>query len=111
MFVLSGDFLARFGKDIINIHHGFLPSFKGAHPYRQALLEGVKVIGATAHFVNEKLDAGPIIAQAVEPVTHKDDLASLVRKGKNSEKRALSYALNAYVDRRIFRFQNKTVVF
>ena len=111
MLILTGDFLARFGKDIINIHHGFLPSFKGAHPYRQALTEGVKVIGATAHFVNENLDAGPIIAQAVEPVSHKDDLASLVRKGKNSEKRALSYALNAYLDRRIFRFQNKTVVF
>lgn len=111
MLVLSDGFLKKYGKDIINIHHGFLPSFKGAHPYRQAVDRGVKVIGATAHFVNNKLDDGPIIAQAVEPVSHRDSLAGLVRKGRNLEKVALSSALHSYLDYRVIRYQNKTVVF
>jgi len=111
MLVLSLEFLKGFGKDIINIHHGFLPSFKGARPYHQALEEGVKVIGATSHFVTEKLDIGPIIAQAVEPVSHKDDLDDLVRKGRNLEKRALSEALHAYIDYRVIKHNHKTIVF
>ncbi len=111
MFLLSGDFLASYGKDIINIHHGFLPSFKGANPYKQALEKGVKVIGATAHFVTEKLDEGPIIAQAVEYVSHEDRLENLVRKGKNLEKRALASAVVSYVDYRIIKYKDKTIVF
>jgi formyltetrahydrofolate deformylase len=111
MMVLSHDFLRQYGKDIINIHHGFLPSFKGAHPYRQAFDQGVKVIGATAHFVNEKLDEGPIITQLVEYVSHKDSVDSLVRKGKKLEQHALAKAIDAYVDHRVLRFQNKTIVF
>jgi formyltetrahydrofolate deformylase len=111
MLLLSEEFLKKYAKDIINIHHGFLPSFKGAHPYKQALQKGVKVIGATAHFVTEKLDEGPIISQVVEPVSHKDDLDSLVRKGKNLEKRALAEALHNYLDYRVIRHNNKTIVF
>jgi formyltetrahydrofolate deformylase len=111
MLTLSGDFLARYGKDIINIHHSFLPSFKGARPYQQAYDNGVKVIGATAHFVVEHLDEGPIISQEVVRVTHRDDVESLKRKGKNLEKLALSHALLQYIDYRIIRYQNKTIVF
>jgi formyltetrahydrofolate deformylase len=111
MLVLSPKFLKSYKGDIINIHHGFLPSFKGPDPYRQALTRGVKIIGATAHFVSEELDAGPIISQAVERVTHKDNLGALKRKGKNLEKRALSDAVLHYVEHRIIRHNNKTIVF
>lgn len=111
MLVLSKKFLKNYSKDIINIHHGFLPSFKGKDPYEQALKEGVKVIGATAHFVTEKLDNGPIITQKVEHVSHRQDLASFIRKGKNLEKYALSDAVSAYADHRIIRHGNKTIVF
>jgi len=111
MLVLSPAFIKSYAKDIINIHHGFLPSFKGEYPYHQALAEGVKVIGATSHFVNEKLDAGPIITQAVEQVSHKDDLRALMLKGRNLEKRAFDDALRAYIEHRVIRFKNKTVIF
>ncbi len=111
MRVLPKDFIEAYGRNIINIHHSFLPSFKGADPYRQAFERGVKVIGATAHFVSEHLDEGPIITQVVEPVSHKDDTEALIRRGKNLEKRALSQALQAYIDCRIFRHGNKTIVF
>ena len=111
MLTLSADFLAGYGKDIINIHHGFLPSFRGAHPYRQAYEQGVKVIGATAHFVTEKLDEGPIICQKVEPVTHRDNVESLTRKGRNLEKSALSSAVADYLGRRVIRFGSKTIIF
>ena len=111
MLIFSRKFLNAYGKDIINIHHGFLPSFKGANPYRQALDNGVKVIGATAHFVTDKLDEGPIISQEVERVSHKDSLENLVRKGKNLEKRALIDAVSAYIDYRVIKHNNKTIVF
>jgi len=111
MLVLSEGFLREYGKDIINIHHSFLPSFKGARPYAQAFDRGVKVIGATSHFVTRDLDEGPIIAQIVEPVSHRDNIASLERKGKNLEKRALSQALHSYSDYRIIKYKNKTIVF
>lgn len=111
MLVLSPDFLKKYGKDIVNIHHGFLPFFKGADPAACALKEGVKVIGATAHFVNNELDEGPIIAQEVENVSHKDTRDDLVRKGKNLEKRALAAAVARYVDYRIIKHENKTIVF
>ena len=111
MLVFSEDFLRRYAKDIINIHHGFLPSFKGADPYGKALQQGVKVIGATAHFVNEQLDEGPIISQEVESVSHKDNRDDLVRKGRNLEKKALANAVFSYLDHRIIRHENKTIVF
>lgn len=111
MLVLSPRFIKSYAKDIINIHHGLLPSFKGANPYQQALDAGVKEIGATAHFVTEKLDVGPIIAQAVEQVSHKDDLKSLLLKGMSLEKRALNDALHAYIEHRVIRFKDKTVIF
>ncbi len=111
MQVLSGEFINEYGKPLINIHHSFLPSFKGADPYQQAFDRGVKVIGATAHFVTESLDDGPIITQMVESVSHKDTVADLERKGRNLEKHALAQAVRHYIDYRIFRFQNKTIVF
>lgn len=111
MLVLSADFLKKYNKDIINIHHGFLPFFKGADPAAKALKEGVKVIGATAHFVNSALDEGPIIAQEVEHVSHKDNRQDLIRKGKNLEKKALASAVSSYVDYRIIKHENKTIVF
>ena len=111
MLVLSPRFIKTYAKNIINIHHGLLPSFKGANPYQQALNAGVKEIGATAHFVTEKLDVGPIIAQAVEVVSHKDDLKSLLLKGMSLEKRALNDALHAYIEHRVIRFKDKTVIF
>ena len=111
MLVLSGQFLTSYNKDIINIHHGFLPSFKGANPYKQAFDEGVKVIGATAHFVTERLDEGPIITQAVEYVSHTDSVESLISKGKNLEKHALADAVLNYIDYRIIKHKNKTIVF
>ena len=111
MLVLSADFLQKYNKDIINIHHGFLPFFKGADPATRALEEGVKVIGATAHFVNNQLDEGPIIAQEVEYVSHKDNHQELVRKGRNLEKKALAAAVSGYLDYRIIKHENKTIVF
>lgn len=111
MLVFSNDFLRDYANDIINIHHGLLPSFKGANPYRRAFEQGVKVIGATAHFVNERLDEGPIISQSVESLTHKDDLNSLIKKGRDLEKKALSSAISSYIDYRIIRHSNKTIVF
>lgn len=111
MLVLSAGFLKEYNRDIINIHHGFLPAFKGADPYGKAEKEGVKVIGATAHFVNDKLDEGPIISQEVEHVSHKDNRLDLARKGRNLEKKALAGAILNYVDYRIIRHENKTIVF
>ncbi len=111
MLMLSPDFLQKYNKDIINIHHGFLPFFKGADPAARALKEGVKVIGATAHFVNNELDEGPIIAQEVQNVSHKDSRQDLIRKGKNLEKKALAGAISSYIDYRIIKYENKTIVF
>ncbi|MCX5694084.1 MAG: formyltetrahydrofolate deformylase [Candidatus Omnitrophica bacterium] len=111
MLVLSSDFLHKYNKDIINIHHGFLPSFKGVDPYGQALNKGVKVIGSTVHFVDNQLDEGPIIAQEVEYVSHKDSRQDLIRKGRHAEKKALAQALSSYIDYRIIKHENKTIVF
>lgn len=111
MLVLSPDFLKKYNQDIINIHHGFLPFFKGADPAGRALEEGVKVIGSTAHFVTNRLDEGPIIAQEVEHVSHKDNREDLVRKGKNLEKKALAAAVSSHIDYRIIKHENKTIVF
>lgn len=111
MQILSPEFLRNYGKDIINIHHGLLPSFKGPDPYRQAFDKGVKVIGATAHFVTNTLDEGPIIAQDVVSVCHRDDHHSLTLKGKNLEKKALAQAVMNYLDYRVIRYAEKTIVF
>jgi formyltetrahydrofolate deformylase len=111
MQILSQDFLTHYPNDIINIHHSFLPSFIGAHPYRQAYERGVKVIGATAHYVTTDLDEGPIIAQMVEHVSHRDDIASLKKKGKNLEKLALAKAVETHSNYEVMRVGNKTIVF
>ncbi len=111
MLVLSGSFFDSYKKDIINIHHSFLPSFKGADPYGQAFKRGVKVIGATGHFVVDKLDEGPIISQLVEHVSHKDGVEELKRKGKHMEKRALAQAVYEYSNHRIIKDGNRTIVF
>ncbi|KAF7810109.1 formyltetrahydrofolate deformylase 1, mitochondrial-like isoform X1 [Senna tora] len=118
MQILSGNFLRGYGKDIINIHHGLLPSFKGGHPARQAFDAGVKLIGATSHFVTEELDAGPIIEQMlnvifqVERVTHRDNLQSFVQKSESLEKQCLSKAIRSYCELRVVPYERmKTVVF
>ncbi len=110
MQVLSGDFL-RAAPDVINIHHSFLPAFAGAQPYHQAHGRGVKIIGASAHFVTEDLDAGPIIEQDVVRVSHRDTVEDLVRKGKDMERMALARAVRLHLHHRILTYGNKTVVF
>jgi formyltetrahydrofolate deformylase len=111
MQIFSAGFVDEYGKDIINIHHSFLPSFKGSNPYRQAYERGVKVIGATAHYVTAELDEGPIISQMVEPVSHRDSISMLKRKGRNLEKLALASAIQAHLEHRVIRYENKTIVF
>ncbi|MCV6574457.1 MAG: formyltetrahydrofolate deformylase [Cohaesibacter sp.] len=111
MQVLSDEFSSRhFGK-IINIHHSFLPAFKGAMPYKRAWERGVKAIGATAHYVTPDLDEGPIIEQHAEKVTHSDSAKELVRRGRDIEARALSRALRLHAQGRVFIDGNRTVVF
>lgn len=111
MQVLSGDFLRKWQKPIVNIHHGFLPAFAGASPYRQAHDRGVKLIGATAHYVSEELDAGPIIAQATTAITHRDTIADLARKGKDLEVIALAKAVRAHLHKQVLIHRNRTIVF
>ncbi|THF69678.1 formyltetrahydrofolate deformylase [Deinococcus sp. Arct2-2] len=111
MQILSGDFLRGFGRPVINIHHSFLPAFIGANPYRAAFKRGVKLIGATSHYVTEELDAGPIIAQDVIPVTHRETPDSLMRMGRDVERQVLARAVKAHVEDRVLVYGNKTVVF
>jgi formyltetrahydrofolate deformylase len=111
MQILSDDLAAYLSGRCINIHHSFLPSFKGAKPYHQAHARGVKMIGATAHYVTTDLDEGPIIHQAVEPVTHEDSPDDLVRKGREIESRVLGRAVGWHVGHRVFLNGAKTVVF
>ncbi len=111
MQILSPKFVAAYPDRIINIHHSFLPAFAGARPYHSAYRRGVKVIGATAHYVTAELDAGPIIAQDVVPVTHRHSVADLVRKGRDLEKVVLSQAVWEHLQRRILVYDNRTVVF
>lgn len=110
MQVLSPAFLRAFPA-VINIHHSFLPAFAGAQPYHQAHARGVKLIGATAHFVTDDLDAGPIIEQDVVRVSHRDTVEDLVRKGKDVERLALSRAVRLHLQHRVLTYDNKTVVF
>ncbi len=111
MQVLSDDLCARLPCPAINIHHSFLPSFKGARPYHQAHARGVKLIGATAHYVTPDLDEGPIIAQAVRPVTHAQTPDALVRVGRDVEKTVLAEALRLHIEQRVLRNGVRTVVF
>jgi formyltetrahydrofolate deformylase len=111
MQILSDDLAAYLSGRCINIHHSFLPSFKGAKPYHQAHARGVKMIGATAHYVTTDLDEGPIIHQAVEPVSHEDTPDDLVRKGREIERRVLGRAVGWHVAHRVFLNGSKTIVF
>ncbi|WP_243374848.1 formyltetrahydrofolate deformylase [Microvirga solisilvae] len=111
MQVLSDGLAAKLSGRCINIHHSFLPSFKGAKPYHQAHTRGVKLIGATAHYVTSDLDEGPIIAQDVEPITHRDSADDLVRKGRDIERRVLARAVRYHLEDRILLNGRKTVVF
>jgi formyltetrahydrofolate deformylase len=110
MQVLSSDFMAQFPQ-VINIHHSFLPAFAGANPYEQAYERGVKIIGATAHYVTPELDAGPIIEQDVGRVSHRDDVADLIRKGKDLERLVLARAVRLHLQNRVLVYGNRTVVF
>ena len=111
MQILSGEFLRQICRPIINIHHSFLPAFAGGDPYRQAYDRGVKIIGATSHYVTEELDAGPIIAQAVTDVSHRHSVADLRRKGSDLERLVLSRAIRRHVEDKVLVSTNKTVVF
>lgn len=111
MQVLSDEMSHYLGGRCINIHHSFLPGFKGAKPYHQAYERGVKMIGATAHFVTGDLDEGPIIAQDVETISHADTPDTLVRKGRDIERRVLGRAVGWYLEDRVFLNRNRTVVF
>jgi formyltetrahydrofolate deformylase len=111
MRILSQEFVTDFRLKIINIHHSFLPAFTGANPYRQAYTRGVKIIGATAHFVTNDLDEGPIITQKIIPVNHSFTLADLVRAGRENETAALAKAMQLVFEDRVFVSDNKTVVF
>ena len=111
MQIRSGDFLERLGVPVINIHHSFLPAFAGADPYQRAHDRGVKIIGATAHYVTEELDAGPIIEQDVERVTHADDVEALRRTGRDIERSVLARAVRWHLEDRVLVDGPRTVVF
>jgi formyltetrahydrofolate deformylase len=111
MRILTSSFVSRYPQQIVNIHHSFLPAFIGANPYKQAFERGVKIIGATAHFVTDDLDEGPIIAQDVIPVNHRFEWRDMQKAGRDVEKIVLSRALNFVLNDRIFVHGNKTIVF
>lgn len=111
MQVISSDFIMHYPDKIINIHHSFLPAFMGAKPYHAAFERGVKLIGATSHYVTTDLDAGPIIEQDIVRISHKDSISNLVYKGQDLEKIVLSRAVEKHIDRKILTYRNKTVVF
>ncbi len=110
MQILSADFLSQFPR-LINIHHSFLPAFVGANPYHQAFERGVKIIGATAHYVTSDLDAGPIIEQDVVRISHRDEVKDLIRKGKDLERIVLAKAVRLHLQNRVLVYRNRTVVF
>jgi len=111
MQILSNEFVNQYPQRIINIHHSFLPAFVGARPYHQAFIRGVKLIGATSHYVTEVLDDGPIIEQDVVRISHRDSLDDLLQKGRDLEKVVLSRAVRWHIDNRVLLYGNKTVVF
>ncbi|MBW4620906.1 MAG: formyltetrahydrofolate deformylase [Cyanosarcina radialis HA8281-LM2] len=110
MQIVSAEFIAKFPQ-IINIHHSFLPAFVGANPYQQACDRGVKIIGATGHYVTPELDAGPIIEQDVVRVTHRDDVTDMIRKGKDLERIVLARAVRLHLRNRVLVYSDRTVVF
>ncbi len=111
MQILSRDFVTRFPEKIINVHHSFLPAFVGARPYHAAFERGVKLIGATSHYVTDMLDEGPIIEQDVTRISHRDQVADLIEKGRDIERNVLSRAVKWRLEHRILCYANKTVVF
>ena len=111
MRILSSDFVREFPNRIINIHHSFLPAFAGKSPYRKAYEKGVKVIGATSHYVTEDLDSGPIIEQDTVRVSHRDSLSDLMSKGEDIEKVVLGRAVRWHLERKVLVYNNKTVIF
>ena len=111
MQVLSSDFLSRCGSPVINIHHSSLPAFAGAKPYHQAYQRGVKIIGATAHYVTEDLDAGPIIHQDVARISHRRSVQEMIRNGRDLEKLVLASAVRWHLENRVLVFGNKTIIF
>ncbi|WP_080905870.1 formyltetrahydrofolate deformylase [Parabacteroides sp. Marseille-P3160] len=111
MQIISEQMIEKYSNRIINIHHSFLPAFIGAKPYHAAFSRGVKIIGATSHYVTSELDAGPIIEQDVTRITHKDAVDDLVNKGKELEKIVLSRAVQKHIERKILVYKNKTIIF
>lgn len=111
MQIFTANFINKFSNPIINIHHSFLPSFIGAKPYHQAHERGVKIIGATAHYITPDLDQGPIIEQDIVRISHRDNIQELIQKGKDIEKIVLSRAVKWHIENRILTYGNKTVVF
>ncbi len=111
MQIVSDKLIEAYPNHIINIHHSFLPAFVGAKPYHAAYQRGVKIIGATSHYVTADLDAGPIIEQDVVRITHKDTVSDLIQKGKDLEKIVLSRAVQKHIDRKVLVYKNKTVIF
>ena len=111
MQILGAPFVKTFAHRIINIHHSFLPAFIGGKPYHQAYARGVKVIGATSHYVTENLDEGPIIEQSAVRVSHRDRVEDLIQKGRDQEKVALANAVRMHLEHRILTYGNKTIVF
>jgi len=111
MQILSEDFVAAYPRNVLNIHHSFLPAFIGASPYKQAYQRGVKIIGATSHYVTEDLDEGPIIEQDVIRVSHRDSIKDMIRKGRDLERVVLARAVKAHLEKRVLTLDKKTVVF
>jgi formyltetrahydrofolate deformylase len=111
MQILSEDFVKNYPNKVINIHHSFLPAFAGAKPYHAAHERGVKIIGATSHYVTSELDAGPIIEQDVTRCSHVDTVQNLIRKGRDLEKIVLSQAVYKHLQRKVLVYKNRTVVF
>lgn len=111
MQILSPEFVARYPQRIINIHHSFLPAFIGARPYHRAFERGVKLIGATSHYVTEVLDEGPIIEQGIDRISHRDQVEDLIQKGRDLERVVLSKAVRWHIENRILLYANKTVIF
>ncbi len=111
MQIVSEKMIEAYPNRIINIHHSFLPAFVGARPYHAAYERGVKIIGATSHYVTTELDAGPIIEQEIVRITHKDTIEDLVNKGKDLEKIVLSRAVQKHIERKVLVYKNKTVIF
>lgn len=111
MQILSSEFIRHYPSQIINIHHSFLPAFVGAHPYKHAYERGVKLIGATGHYVTEDLDQGPIIEQDVRRVSHRDSVQDLIAVGRDIERAVLARAVAAHLEDRVIAYENKTIVF